>query len=297
MPKARNILKRARSIRNIRTITRTMEMVATSQFKKLHDRVLAARRLSDRMAAMVADLLRRGGGLRRVRHPLLEAAARPKRDALVVISSSRGLCGGYNTAVTRVARERLDQLAEAGFEVLLYASGRRGADLLRRAGRKPEQVLGDLGSPPEFDLAADLADNLMQAFLVGEIEGVEIAYTRFVSSGQQKAAISQVLPLSCLEAGRDLIARPARELVPYEFLPSPAEVLDKLLPSTVRLRVYQCFLDAALSEHVARMTAMRSATESADEMIHDLTIRYNRLRQAQITTELAEVFGGRDEAG
>jgi len=293
MPRARKLLERSRAVKKIRTVTRTMEMVATSQFRRLHQRVVAARRYTDRMAAMVADVVRRGG-IRRVRHPLLETGGRPARDVLLVITSSRGLCGAYNAGVIRTAEERIEQLAEAGYEVALHAAGKRGLDHLRRGGFEIQQTYDRLEDPPEFTTIAALADTLAAAFEDRAVEGVEVAYTQFISSGQQRPAIAQLLPLTVMEARADLLP-PTRDPVPYEFIPSADEVLRQLLPATVRMRLYQCFLDAAISEHVARMTAMRSATESADEMIHDLTVHYNRTRQAQITTELAEVFGGRGD--
>ncbi len=133
----------------------------------------------------------------------------------------------------------------------------------------------------------------MTDFVAGRIGGLEVAYMQYLSSGRQSAVIAQVLPLTYATPPA---TTPGLAPVPYEFVPSPREILDRLLPATVRLRLYQCFLDAAVTEQMARIQAMRAATDNADDMLHNLTVRYNRDRQAQITTELAEILGGSTEA-
>jgi F-type H+-transporting ATPase subunit gamma len=149
-----------------------------------------------------------------------------------------------------------------------------------------------LTGPPDFAAVGELADEFLAAYQDGRIGGLEVGYMQFVSPGRQSPSIAPLLPLSDVREASPQHAE-ADEPVRYDLMPSAHEILERLLPATVRLRLYQCFLDAAVGEQIARITAMRAANKNADEMIHDLTLRYNRLRQSQITTELAEILGGR----
>jgi F-type H+-transporting ATPase subunit gamma len=289
--KTRKVIKRIRAVGNIRTVTKTMEMVASTRFRRAHVRAVAARPYTDRLAGLVGDLVERCGR-DMLRHPLLTEHEDIHRDVLVVITSDTGMCAGYNSSVLSVAIVRYEQLVEAGYEVLLRVAGRRGAGALRFRGLPIDRVLTVGGHQPSFAAAAELAEELMTDFAAGRIGGLEVAYMQYLSSGRQSAVIAQVLPLAYTAPSP---TTPGMTAVPYEFVPSPREILDRLLPATVRLRLYQCFLDAAVTEQMARIRAMRSATENADQMLHDLTVRYNRDRQAQITTELAEILGGSTE--
>lgn len=290
MGKAKHIIRRSRAVQNIRTVTRTMEMVASVRFKKTFDRAVVTRPYTERLSDLVADALSRGLPAE-FGHPLLKNVDDVRRDVLLVLTSNRGLCGGYNASVLRVAAERMKQITEAGYEVRLHAVGRRGIRHFRFHGFDMDRAHTHFEGLPDYRSVCALAEELMQLFLAGLIGGVEVAYMQFISAGRQRAVIGQILPLSNLKPPSPEVPT-AGEQVAYDFLPSCEDVLRHLLPATVRLRVYQCFLDAAVSEQMARITAMRAATESADEMIHDLKVRYNRLRQSRITTELTEILGG-----
>lgn len=290
MAKPRKILKRVRAVRNIRTVTRTMEMVASTRFRRAHVRAVTARPYTDRLSDLVGDLVARCGEAT-LAHPLLAEHEHVLRDVLLVIASDTGMCGGYNSAVLSVAAARYRQLTEAGYDVLLRVSGRRGMQSLRFGGLKVERDLPQFGHRPSFTAVAELANELMADFLSDRIGGLEVAYTQYLPSGRQSAVIAQILPMTYTAPP----ATPGTTPVPYEFVASPQSILDKLLPATMRLRLYQCFLDAAVTEQMARVRAMRAATENADDMLHDLTVTYNRRRQAQITTELAEILGGASE--
>lgn len=290
MAKVKEIIRRSRAVKNIRTVTRTMEMVASSRFKKTFDQAVVTRPYTERLTDLVADVLSRGVPTE-FGHPLLKNVDDVRRDVLLVVTSNRGLCGGYNTAVLRVARRRMRQITEGEYEVRLHVVGRRGIQYFRFHGLRMDRTHTHLDGLPDYHAVSELAEELMGLFLAGLIGGLEVAYMQFISTGRQRPVIAQILPLSNLEPPPSDVPTTG-EQVAYEFMSSPGEVLRNLLPATVRLRVYQCFLDAAVSEQVARITAMRAATENADEMIHNLRIRHNRLRQSKITTELAEIFGG-----
>jgi F-type H+-transporting ATPase subunit gamma len=210
---------------------------------------------------------------------------------LLVLTSDRGLCGPYNSAVLKVAQDRLNQVLRAGYDVKLRLVGRRGVQQLRHRGVAIDTEYRPFEGVPEYEPVAALADSLMKEFLAAKISGLEVAYTQFISSGRRRPVIAQILPLSGLPKPQRLPT--LGQGASYEVVPPEAGILDPLLPMVVRMRLWQCFLDAAVSEQFERIAAMRAATDNADKMIHSLTVRYNRMRQAQITTELAEIVGGR----
>lgn len=291
MAKTRRILNRLSAVRSIRTVTGAMAMVASSRFKKVHSQAAAIRLYTARLTAMVTDVIERGG--RRLHHPFLDVTRDIARDVLFVVTGSRGLCGGYNNSVIEMALQRKAQLLAAGHEVLLHVAGKKGIQLLGFRKVPIDREYTEFGYLPDYADVCSLANGLIDSCLAGEIGGLEVAYMQFISPGRQSPAIAQLMPLT-----PDEPAASSRhdEPVEYDFVPSPQEILDRLLPASVRLRLYQCFLDAAVGEQIARVTAMRAGTDNADDMIKELTRRYNRLRQGQITTELAEIFGGRGDA-
>jgi len=292
MAKARAILKRVKAVKAIRTVTKTMEMVATARYRKNHQRVTAIKPYVDRLAETVRHLVTRGS-LADVEHPLLRAESSVKRQMLLAITSNRGLAGSYNSGVLRMAAHRIRQLTDEGYAVSLHVVGKRGIQYMRFRRHVMENTYTQFDNVPPYELVREIADGFIARFTDGEISGVEVAYTQFISSGRQAPVIAPVMPLSDISAAPG-VAVPAEHghQPSYELIPSAKELFDRLLPLTVRMKMFQCFLDAAVSEQMMRITAMRSATDSADEMIHDLTVQYNRSRQAQITTELAEIMGG-----
>jgi len=291
MARARRIRKRLTAVGKIRTLTRTMEMVASGRYKRMYAGAVNARPHTDSLRDMAGEIMWRGSA-GELDHPLLREPEGRKCDVLLVLTPDRGFCGQYMSAVMRIALHRREQLLEAGYEVRLWVSSPRGGREFRKKDLEVEKVFERFGYPPQPQEAAKLADELITEFLEGRISGFEAAYLQFISSGRQEAAVSQILPLEHIEPPRRFIARPG-EPMQYELHPSPSEVLERLVPETVRLRLWQCFLDAGLSEQAMRIAAMRSATENADQMIRDLTLEYNKIRKEQITTELTELVAGR----
>jgi len=289
MAKARKILDRLGAVRSVRTVTAAMQTISSSRFKKAHNQAVAIRPYTARLVAMVTDVIARGG--RRLSHPFLDVRKDLKRDVLLVLTGSRGLCGGYNSSVIDMAVERKGQLLAADHEVLLFAVGKKGIQLLNFRKVPIDREYTTYSYLPEYTEVCSLADELIDLCLGGEIGSLEVAYMQFVSPGKQRPAIAQLMPLTPDEPDQPT-DDDSDEVLDYEYIPSPQEILDSLLPASVRLRLYQCFLDAAVGEQIARMSAMRAGTENADEMITALTRRYNRLRQGQITTELTEILGG-----
>jgi len=292
MAKTRNILKRVRAVGNIRTVTRAMQMVSTARFKVVHDRVNQFSPFSTNLQNMVADLVMRASGERGIAHPLLTPQTGSRRDVLLVITSNRGLCGSYNSAVLKLALARLQQVRDANYDVRLHVVGGRGSRYLRFIKVGVEKEYLDFGDLPEYSRISAMADVMMSQFLGGEISGLEVAYTQFISGGQQKPAIVRLLPMEDLPQSSDAGTDPSL-LAPCDYLPSPERILRRLLPNTVRLKLYQCFLDAAAAEQLMRRIAMQAATDNADDMTRELRVAANRMRQMQITTELSEIIGGR----
>jgi F-type H+-transporting ATPase subunit gamma len=302
MAKARAIVKRRKSVQNIRKITRTMELIATARFKKALDRATEAEAYTRKIAELVADL---GATALEVTHPLLETRETVKRSLLLVLTSNRGLAGGYNGNVLRVATRNLDDRTSEGVPTTLEIAGKRGIAFFRFRGVAADATYTQFEDRPQFDEVEVLANRYIGMFVRGEIDRLDVAYTQFVNSARQQAVVETLLPMSAAHVGQAVTsvrqasatgaeaAAPATgERVPYEFLPDARSILEEIVPVSFKVRLFKCFLDAAVSEQIARMVAMRGATENADEMVKSLTMLYNRARQAQITRELAEIIGG-----
>jgi F-type H+-transporting ATPase subunit gamma len=288
MANRRVLVKRRKAARNIRKITRTMQLISTARFQAAFSAAVAGRPYTDKLAELVGNLAAAAKGLD---HPLLQVPDEERRSALVVITSSRGLCGGYNTNVLRAAVEHADARSESGVESEFHVVGRKGISYLKYLGRELEQEITTISDQPRFEEVEPLANALMERFVTGELDSVWISYMKFISTGKQRPRVERLLPLETESLGERQEKQAATE-VQYEFSPPPRELLQELLPATVRVRFYQAFMDAAVSEHVARMVAMKAATDAAEEMIRRLTAQYNRARQTQITMELLDIVGG-----
>ncbi len=290
-------------MQNIRKITRTMELIATARFKKALDRATEAEAYTRKIAELVADL---GATALSVSHPLLEVREPVKRSLMLIMTSNRGLAGGYNGNVTRVATRAYHDYQAEGIPIVLEVAGKRGINFLRFRGIRADATYTQFEDRPQFDEVEVLANKYIGMYIRGEIDKLDVAYTQFVSIARQVAVVQTLLPMTTAsvgEAGPSVRqARPPAasgepaptkgERVPYEFLPDPKSILEEIVPVSFKVRLFKCFLDAAVSEQIARMVAMRGATENADEMVRSLTMLYNRARQSQITRELAEIIGG-----
>jgi F-type H+-transporting ATPase subunit gamma len=322
MAKARAIVKRRKSIRNIRKITKTMQLIATAKFQKSLKRSVATKPYIMKIREIVTEL---AATVDNVQHPLMrrpgvtEGDVLSGRAAVIVLTSNRGLAGGYNGSVLRTANAHLRRLDAAGTAVQLYVSGKKGISYFKYQ-KRPLTGQVDQQDPPRYADFERHADTAMRQFTRGEVDAVYVVYMNFVSTGVQRPEVLTLLPLSGLREslerislqvaekeaqakagaldarrrGDDVIAEaaPTVGLTTYDFSPSVDELVDELLPLTIKTSLWQTVLDAATSEHIARMVAMKTATDSADKLIKKLTMQYNRARQGQITTELAEIMGG-----
>jgi F-type H+-transporting ATPase subunit gamma len=283
MATIREIRRRIRSVTNTAKITRAMEMVAASKMRRAQINALAGRPYADKMRQMLADLAESIESLKlEAPHPLLER--RPvERVAFVLVSTDRGLCGGLNANLNRYAASFA--LEKKDVEVKAIAVGRKGRDFLLRVGVPVIAEFANIGDYPSFDDIRPIARLLMDEYTSGGVDGVYLIFPLFVNTMVQRPEVRQVLPIE--------VPRGASSgSLQYIYEPSPTEVFEELLPRYVQRQVYEVILEKSASEQSARMVAMRSATDAAKEMVQDLTLTYNKVRQDSITKELLDIAGG-----
>src|SRR5580765_2828685 len=290
MANTRALVNRRKAIRNIRKITRTMELIATARFKKAFDRAVKADAYTRKIAELAADL---SASASDVQHPLLKQHDHLQNSLLLVITSNRGLCGGYNSSIIREAMHRIQQTRKDGITLHIELSGKRAINFFRFQQIAAEATYTQFEDKVTFEEIDELASRYIAAYTSHKLDRVEVAYMKFVSSSKQMATVETLLPLSGVApvAGSKAPAKPIKT-VDYEFLPSAKGILEEILPMSFKVRLFKCFLDAAVSEQIARRVAMKGATENAGEIIKQLTQKYNRARQSNITKEISEVIGG-----
>jgi F-type H+-transporting ATPase subunit gamma len=292
MAKARALDRRRRSVRNIRKITRTMELIATARFKKAMDRSVAARDYTKQLVKILENIASVGAD---VVHPLLDV--RPTtRTAVLVLSGNRGLCGGYNSNIVRQAVAILGQWKSERVDTDVAVSGKRGISALKFRGIEMDERYTSFEDKPAFDEVMPIGRAYLEAYAAGKIDRLDVVYTRFHSIARQEAVTEMLLPLKAPEIAGAAAggARSTTKLASqeYDFYPSAESILEEILPASFLSRLFKCFLDAAVSEQVARMVAMKAASENAAGLIKNLSRRYNRARQSQITGEIMEILGG-----
>jgi F-type H+-transporting ATPase subunit gamma len=276
------IRKRISSVRNTQQITKAMKMVSAAKLRRAQEAAVAARPYAEKMTELLKNVAARVSS---AAHPLLQPREE-KKILLVLFTSDRGLCGGYNANLVRAAEAFLRSQG-AGKEVELALVGRKGADYFRRrrAGIV-ERYTGILATPAD-ELAADIGQKLIARFINGDADAVYILYSRFRSALSQVPTLEKLLPVTLVETGE----REAEQLTEYLYEPGIERLLASLLPRLTHVAMQRALLEATASEHGARMTAMDSATSNASKMIGSLTLQMNRARQASITRELMEIVG------
>ena len=284
MASARDIKKRIVSVKSTKKITRTMELVSTAKSKKAVDRVQAAMPFASKTQELIGSLVEGST----IHHPLLRLPDKPKKIALLVTTANRGLCGAFNNNVVKLSMNRYEELKKEGVEVNLYIIGKKGVSVFKFNNYEIEETYTHIDDRPTFEQAQEFADLFIKLFSEEKIDGAEIIYTKYFSAGSQRAHIQSVLPLQ-LESDDEAEASFAGEAI---FEPSPEAILYSLLPRAVRVMYYRALLDSAASEQIARRIAMKNATGAASDMIKDMTLQYNRARQAKITQEIAEIVSG-----
>jgi F-type H+-transporting ATPase subunit gamma len=287
MAKSRQLKGRIRSVQNTRKITKTMELVATSKLKRAQDRVVAARPYADALRGVIADLVtpELAGRFPLLRQPAPPSKGGPTRAAVILVTSNRGLAGGFNANLIKEARRRIETLESEGYQAELIGVGKKGIGFFRYMGRALAAERTDVGDRPTAEHAAEIVEPLLQAFAAGQLASVDLIQARFVSALQTPPAVVRILPVEAPEARTG----PTHD---YILAPSADAILEQLLPLYVRNAVYRGLVETAAGEHGARRTAMKNATDNAGEILEQLKRTYNRQRQAQITQEIAEIVGG-----
>lgn len=284
--KGRQLRGRIKSVQNTRKITRTMELVATSKLKRAQDRVVAARPYAEALQQVLADLVtpELAAQFPLLRTPAPPGKGGPKKAAVILVTSNRGLAGAFNSNLIKEARRRIEQLESAGYAVDLYAVGKKGAGFFKYLKRTLAADRQDIGDRPTADHAASLIDPLLEAYARGELASVDLVHAKFQSALTTPPVTTRILPIEA-PAGRTRAPN-------YIFSPDPGAILEQLLPLYVRNMVYRGLVETAAGEQGARRTAMKNATDNAGEIIDYLRRTYNRQRQAAITQEISEIVGG-----
>jgi F-type H+-transporting ATPase subunit gamma len=278
---------RIKSVQATKKITRAMELIAASRIVKAQQRVVAAVPYSDMITEVVRDLSAAGAGSDA---PLLAGRSEVKNVCYVVLSADRGLCGGYNSGVLRATEGEIKEDALKGRGHTVVAIGRKAEGYFRFRGYNIAQSFSGFTDSPTYSIAKEIGEYVTGLYESGEVDRVELVYTRFISSGSQEVVQRPLVPLdSQVTEGGDGKSETGRD---YEFEPTPETILETLLPRYVEARVYAALLNAAASEHAFRQRAMKSATDNAEELIKTLSRIMNRARQDSITTEIMEIVGG-----
>jgi F-type H+-transporting ATPase subunit gamma len=283
----RALLRRIRSVQNTRKITKTMELVSASKLRRAADRVAAARPYAEALGEVLGDLLTAELAERfpLLRTPAAPGKGGPTRAAVLLVTSNRGLAGAFNSNLIKEGRRRMLALEAEGYTVDVYAIGKKGVSFIRFMKRTMVLERVDIGDKPTAAHAAELAQPLIDAFIAGTLGRVEFVHTKYNSALSTPPTTTQILP----------VVAPSKEgkrQRDYLLAPSADAILEELLPLYVRNAVYRGLVETAAGEHGARRTAMKSATDNAQELLGTLKRSYNRQRQAGITQELSEIVGG-----
>ncbi len=282
--------RRIRSVQSTKKITRAMELIAASRIVKAQQRVSAAQPYARQITRVISALASQSST---IDHPLLQEQTDEKRAAVLVVTSDRGLAGGYNANALKTAAQLEELLRSEGKEPVAFLVGRKAVGFYKFRGRAIEQSWTGFSEQPTYEDARTVAEALIDSFLRTEEEGgtgeIHVVHTEYVSALTQKPVANRVLPLAVEESDEP---PPEGALPLYEFEPSPEALLDSLLPRYVTTRVYAALLESAASESASRRRAMKAATDNADELIKSLTRAANSARQAEITQEISEIVGG-----
>ncbi len=296
MPSLKDIRKKISSTKNTQQITKAMKMVAAAKLRRSQNAIVNARPYAYKIHSVISRLTMSG----EFSHPLMEQTENPTKLLMVVLTSDRGLCGGFNSNILKTA-ERMFKENRAKYETINFIFiGRRGAEYFKKRGIVPIEVILNLVSDIRYDMAAHLADKIMNEFTNGSYDEVQVIYNEFKSAISQKVVSEKLLPIQPLKeeetvnANKEDIKESQDYALAfnYKYEPDPETILQQLLPKHIAIQIYRTMLESLASEHGARMTAMDAASRNAGQMIKKYTLTYNKLRQAAITKELMEIVSG-----
>ncbi len=281
----RILRRRIKTVESTKKITRAMELIAATRVVQAQDRTRKARPYAEQITNVILDLADAGAA---GSHPLLAERDGSGKAAFVVVTSDRGLAGAYNSAVIRAAEREIQAARSEGLDYSLFLIGKKALTYFRFRGYRIDHSFLSMTDRPTYEDARKVGRAVGGAFEGGELERVDLIYTRFISAGSQKVAVRRFLPLEIEDQDETSLGAKAD----FEFEPSPDGILDTLVPRYVEARLYAALLDASASEHASRQRAMKAATDNAEELIISLSRAMNRARQDAITTEIMEIVGG-----
>jgi F-type H+-transporting ATPase subunit gamma len=293
----KEVKQRISSVKNVQKITRAMEMVAAARLRRAEQRIEDLRPYASAIRRMTKQAAEAAINVPNL--PILENRENPKKVGIIVMSGDRGLAGAFNSQIIRKAMAATREHEAEGREVEFFVSGRRGASSLNFRGREPKEAYTGHTDRPSYANAREIADDVIACYVDGDLDRVELFYNAYESAMTQHATSEVLLPMQQattaeaeevqedMEGGDD-----SGHTALTEYEPEPGEILERLVPDYVEISIYRALLESTTSEHGARMTAMRSASDNASELIDDLTLQLNRERQADITQEIMEVVAG-----
>jgi F-type H+-transporting ATPase subunit gamma len=292
MPSLKDIRSRISSVKNTQQITRAMKMVSAAKLRRAQENIVNVRPYAKKMLSVIADIKT----VQKVTHPLLGAIENPKRILIIVVTSDRGLCGGFNNSINRYTEKFHFENKSKYEKVDYFFIGRRVSDYFKTRGILPIQSVMNLAREISYDMAAPIAKKCMDEFSQGGYDEVRIIYNEFKSAISQNLTCETLLPIDISASTLD--KQDEKSGAPFAvdmiFEPNPEQIIEQLLTQHFNVQVYRCLAESVAAEHAARMTAMENATKNAKEMINGLTLTYNKLRQASITRELIEICSGAD---
>ncbi|HMV53092.1 MAG TPA: F0F1 ATP synthase subunit gamma [Rhodocyclaceae bacterium] len=284
MASGKEIRTKIKSVQNTRKITKAMEMVAASKMRKAQERMRAARPYGEKVRRLAANLSQANS---EYRHPFLTKQAEVKSAGLIVVSTDKGLCGGLNTNVLRVALNKVKEWEAEGVDINVTAIGGKGLGFMQRLGARVISHVTALGDTPHLDKLIGPVKVMLDKFQSGEVNAVYLTYTKFINTMKQEPVIEQLLPLT-----GERLQTSGEHNWDYIYEPDAQPVIDELLVRYVEALVYQSVAENMASEQSARMVAMKAASDNAKNVIGELQLVYNKTRQAAITKELSEIVGG-----
>lgn len=286
MPSLKDIRIRISSVQNTQQITRAMKMVSAAKLRRAQTAIVNMRPYAKNLLKVIADIAHS----QRVVHPLLTARGEPKKVLLVVLTSDRGLCGGFNSNINRFAEKYYNE-KRSSLEVMDFIFiGRKAVDYFKRRGIEPLDTILNLARENSYSLASGIAESLIEYFLKGQYDEIRLVYNEFKSAISQNVTVETLLPVNISDS--HFVTSEERFSPDMIFEPEPEVIIDDLLKRHFSIQVFRCMSESVAAEHGARMNSMENATKNASEMIRNLTLTYNKLRQASITTELIEITSG-----
>ncbi|SKA80191.1 F0F1 ATP synthase subunit gamma [Desulfobaculum bizertense] len=287
MPSLKDVELKIKGVKKTKQITKAMNMVASAKMRSAQDRIERFRPYADKFYEMLGDLASGADGSD---HPLLEVREEIKTSAIVLITSDRGLCGSFNSHMIRMGLKLAAQKTAEGKTVKFYCVGKKGCEAVRKSEYEAVMSLPDAMSHYDFGLANNVGMDVIKAYLAGELDEVTVVYGKFINMARQDPIALEVLPIAPEEKSEE--AEPAQSNAEYIYEPEVGGLLAELLPRFIKVQLYRGMLDTSASEHAARMAAMDNATKACDDLVENLTLVYNKTRQASITSDLMDIVSG-----